>query len=210
MKSKNLLVLSAVVTAFFAANLYAGFDSTLNPFQPGVVNVSVEEVVGNVTYKFDGTVEYLVYAPGDYSGPAGMPADEYVYTYKVSNTSSPASAVAIDQFSMGLVPGSGVDYQQAAYDAQAGQVIPITGYGNSQTVYYMYIMDTIAPGESSALMLFSSPNAPVDGFGNLTIGTVGSVKLKLPTPVPEPVSLILLGAGCLPLRYYRKRARKAA
>jgi hypothetical protein len=146
----------------------------------------------------NGFVDYAVYAPGDYTGSISFSDDLYVYTYQVSNNSS--SPVGIDYFSVGLFPN--VQVPDVTYDPAMGYAIP---GGSNPTMYfklpesviYLYQTDNIGAGEWSTVLLFSSNYGPEMAYGYVSGGVTGGASMELPSPVPEPATFALIGAGAL-------------
>jgi hypothetical protein len=154
--------------------------------------------------KLDGFVDYAVYAPGDYSGSA-MFIDLYVYAYQISNNEN--STVGIDYFSVGLSPN--VQVPDVTYDPAMGNTIP--GGSNPsmhfklpESVIYMYVTDNIGPNERSTTLLFTSNYGPETAYGYVSGGLAGGAIMELPSPVPEPATFSLIGAGIL-LAFRRRR-----
>lgn len=156
--------------------------------------------------KLDGFVDYAVYAPGDYDGSLTFSNDLYVYAYQVSNNSS--STVGIDYFSVGLSPD--VQVPNVAHDPTMGYAIP--GGSNPsmhfklpESVIYIYLTDNIGPNERSMTLLFTSNYGPEMAYGYASGGLAGGAIMKLPSPVPEPATFSLIGAGILPA--FRRRRK---
>ena len=84
---KSLLVFS-IVFSVAAGCAFAGFNSSLDPLESGVVEFTAKKFVGGTEYDFDADVEYAIYSPGEYSGSVSMPSDQYVYAYQITNNSS--------------------------------------------------------------------------------------------------------------------------
>ena len=142
-----------------------------------------------------GSVDYAVYAPGAYSGTTLFPGTDYVYAYRVFDDL--ASTVAIDFFSVGLEANAIVG--NLTYEAVAGDVIP--GYQAilSETVLNLFFGSAgpITSGKQSAILLFSSPMKPMQGFGTVSGGFTGGEIIALAAPIPEPATLSLLALGGL-------------
>jgi hypothetical protein len=139
-----------------------------------------------------GSLDYAVYAPNHYSGSLSLPSDEYVYCYQVFD--SPSSTVNIDYFSVGLYPG--VTVGNLAYDpahpvAVSGGKNPLAEFLLSQTVLYLFPVSPITPNSHSSVLLFTSEEAPTMAFGVVSGGYTGGAVVSLPTPIPEPATLLL-------------------
>lgn len=150
-----------------------------------------------------GKVDYAVYAPGQYSGTSAFPSAEYVYAYRIFNDA--ASKVAIDFFSVGLVANAIVG--NLAYEAAAGDVAP--GYQSilSESVLNLFFGSAgpITKGKNSAILLYSSPFGPTQGFGAVSGGFTGGMIVDLAAPIPEPATLALLTFG----GFFAARLRKS-
>ncbi|MBW8016034.1 MAG: PEP-CTERM sorting domain-containing protein [Planctomycetes bacterium] len=209
MKRNILLLAIAVLTTFLGGSLFAGYDPSVNPLDPGFEIISVTDVISGFTY--EGRLDYDVHAPGEYtediaildggSISAAAFADQYVYQYQITSTQGYG-----DGLSIALELGSGATNFGYSSTPPSG-VIPDSVYDAGSQVKYGFI---IADGQSTTLLLYTSPNAPKAGNAMVSGMMAGSQSVPVPVPVPEPVTLILLGAGCLQLRCYRKRSRKAA
>jgi len=140
-----------------------------------------------------GSVDYMVFAPGEYPGETLFPNLDYVYAYQVFNDA--ASKVSIDFFSVGLEANAIVG--NLTYEAVAGEVIP--GYQAilSESVLNLFFgpAGPITKGKQSALLLFSSPMQPMQGFGTVSGGFTGGEIVSLAAPIPEPMTLTLLALG---------------
>ena len=205
MKRKNIFLVIAVVTTFFACNLFAAYDPAVNPLDPGQETLSVTNLLNGVT--FDGQIDYDVYAPGEFTEAitaitgtqisASAFANQYVYQYQITSTSGYG-----DNLSIALDPGSGSS--NFGFALGSGDADPHFIFDAGTLVSYSFV---IADGQSTASLLFTSPYAPTAGVATVHGMVAGSQAVVVPVPVPEPITLILLGAGCLPLRYYRKKSR---
>lgn len=121
-------------------------------------------------------------------------SNEYVYSYVITNHSN----VGISFFSVGIADGA--DAWSPDYDGQ-DTVFCSTAESPTQveSVNYMFA-STIDDTEVSSVLWFKSsfaaPVAPVAEAGML-FGRDGDVRGALLTPVPEPATIFLLGAGGL-------------
>lgn len=142
-----------------------------------------------------GSIDYAVFAPGQYSGTTVFPSSDYVYAYRVWNDAM--SNVSIDFFSVGLEANAIVG--NLTYEAVAGDIIP--GYQAilSETVLNLFFGSAgpITSGKHSAILLFSSPMRPIQGFGTVSGGFTGGEIVSLAAPIPEPATLTLLALGGL-------------
>lgn len=185
---RNLFVL--VVVASVAATTQAalvgdlGSGSTLFSGTLGGTAISVN-------------VEYAVYSPGTYAGyiPASLSGSKYIYAYQLFNTA--ASSIPVNLFSVGLNTGAvNLATDQCWSDSSYGTLggIASTGFtgfttSSQQEASYGFFLGSIGQGQHSTVLLFSSDFDPVfDGYG-----TLGGALGVLPTPVPEPSTIILLG-----------------
>lgn len=127
--------------------------------------------------------------------PGGKVGGEYLYTYEIS--SDDVSTVGLSYFSVGI--GDGGDAASPGFETNFDDVTPSGQYlvgSPPQSVDFLFIQDTIDGGESSALLYFVSDRGPGWGYGTLSGGGISKTGL-LPTPVPEPCTLVLLGAAAM-------------
>lgn len=158
-------------------------------------------------------VEYAVYAPGAFSTSTalGSPTDpsggtQYVYAYQITNTGSPTQRT-IGELSVGLDG----DTQSANIGVIGGG-----GFGINPTTsafvpasapfasaHWIYTPE-LTSAQVGNVLLFTSPKAP--HFFNATIlGGALSDQQSLPSPIPEPASIMVLsGLGMLALGLRRK------
>jgi hypothetical protein len=163
------------------ANLWAMLDCVMS----GQTNFNNGNLIGSV--------EYMVFGPDQYPGTTAFPSTDYVYVYRVFNDVE--SSVSIDFFSVDINTNTIVG--NLTYETEPGDVIPGSQSILSETVLNLfYSMSAPIPqGGQSAILLFSSPFEPTQGFGTVSGGLADSEIVSLATPVPEPATLSLLILG---------------
>ena len=107
---KRKMFLTFVLTSFFACNLYADYDPSVNPLDHGIEIISIDNLLTG--FSFEGEVHYDVYAPGEYTGTitdisgnviaSNDIAGLYVYEYQVTSTQGIG-----DNLSIAIAAGSG-------------------------------------------------------------------------------------------------------
>lgn len=155
-------------------------------------------------------VDYAVYAPTTYPGVDPSPGDEYVYVYQITNAA--ASTVDVAFFSIGLEDGSGADHEgddtSVGAPGTPGGQSPGLAMISGTSVYWLFDPQ-IDPGEWSTALIFTSPAPPTWKSGALADGglpTPGGG--PLPSPLPEPATLGLMGVGLAFAVYTRVRRRR--
>ena len=161
--------------------------------------------LSNGTSNLNVDVEYAVYAPGQYTGNDISGGSDYIYAYQIFSK-SPASNVAVDFFSVGILIGSGINAVGTdATFGTLGGVNPLA-FNFPQSAGYMFIYSALQPGQYSTVLLFSSDYSPTMGFGTVSGGGLGGMGI-LPTPslIPEPATIALLVPAIIALRNKRKK-----
>jgi hypothetical protein len=158
--------------------------------------------LSNGTSVLNVSVEYAVFAPGQYAGSDISGGSDYIYAYQIFSDS--ASNVAVDFFSVDVSAGSinavGAD---TTYGVLAG-VNPLA-FNFPQSAGYMFIYSALQPGQHSSVMLFSSDYAPTMGFGTVSGGGLSGMGALPTILIPEPATMALLIPAIMALRIKRKK-----
>ena len=182
---------SILVIVLVSAVVFPSIVSAAISADPGALPGFHNHITFTAGSALSGSLDYAVYGPGSYDGSLSFPADKYVYCYQVFD--SPGSTVNIDYFSVGLYPGitvGSLTYDAAHPFAVSGGINPFTEFPLSQTVLYMFAISPITPNSHSSVLLFTSDKAPMMGSGVVSGGYTGGAVISLPTPIPEPATLL--------------------
>jgi len=158
------------------------------------------------TGSLNALVDFAVFAPTkfnlSYPGMDPSAGANYVYAYQVHNGAGTAS---ISTLSVGLSGGnetpSGIGFVPAGGAAPSSTKFnpggaPFTSAG------FSYTGALLAPGATSHILIFTSPFGPELDYASL-IGGISKSE-RLPSPVPEPATIVLLGLGALALLAARR------
>jgi hypothetical protein len=77
-----------------------------------------------------------------------------------------------------------------------------------QSAIYLFVPGlngVLESGSTSTVLLFGSEYGPTQGFGIIEGGGLGQTIDQLPTPMPEPITILLLGMGGAAVMITQKR-----
>ncbi len=171
----------------------------------------------------DGSIDYAVYAPGqfDLSFPGEDPSHgtQYVYRYQLYDSSSPTSTDSIRKLSVGLVgvtDAANCQYVNTGPLYAGDGVAPtfqvgLIGAPPTSAVWAFKSSALLDPGQHSEMLIFTSPYGPT--WAPATVLAPSSSNWwqgELPSPVPEPATLVgLLTAGLMFVAYRSLRRKKS-
>ena len=154
-----------------------------------------------------GTIDYAVFGPGDfpYAGYTPSPG-EVTYVYQINNTGVEAVSA---QFT-GLAPGNGANNIGNFIInplANPPEAIPSFQQITATTAQWLFNPGIPSSIGTSAGLVFSSPNAPMNGIALVVDGGTNAQAL-VPTPsdqpIPEPAVLMLMAAGGVMIGFRRR------
>jgi hypothetical protein len=173
---------------------------------------SFDAAAGPLT--FGAEVEYAVYAPGQFhsSTALGGPTDpsggtQYVYAYQLINDGSAAQRT-IGELSVGFdgnaSPGNLGVIGGAPFglNPSSSAFVPVSPpFASATWIYNTELTST----QASNILLFTSPNAP--HLYNASVLGGGLVdQRQLPSPIPEPSSVLIIGGMIIMLGRSARRS----
>jgi len=208
---------AVALTAFAACFANAGplpTDAAAIPAAQGSAIFSGTTGAATLTAK----VEYAVYAPGMFSTSAALafPPDpsggsDYVYAFEIFNDQGGNARVL--NLSVDLAPDQNptiVTHNPSTPEAglapNLSQMIPVVG--NPKTnVKWSWTTSLFNVGLHSDILLMTSPFAPHFVLSSMQGGSTTLASASLPSPIPEPGTLVLLGTGLAGLLAVARRRR---
>jgi hypothetical protein len=144
----------------------------------------------------NGELDFAVFSAADFNanftGLGYVPGDDIVYTYQLNNSNNPGSdAISAEIVGIGSEANTIGTFDIGDVNASSSTFIGT----NAQWLFN----PEIGVGQTSWGLAFSSPHGPVNGAA-VTIDGGAMVLLDgIPTPIPEPASLVLIAFGGLML-----------
>jgi hypothetical protein len=209
----STMVLTALIVSF-SVSADAGLlpADTVNAM-PGWFGTEIIQFDESNGKNVDGSVDYAVYAPGQFnlSFPNQDPSNgtQYVYRYQLHNNPTPDSTDFIRKLTVGLVgitdstgwhctyiePGSIYPSGGAAPTLQ----VQLTGTPYTSAVWAFKASAPVNTDSYSKMLIFTSPYSPTHQLATvLSSSSTDKWEGLLPSPVPEPATLIgMLSFGVL-------------
>lgn len=167
-------------------------------------------------------VDWAVFAHGDFqlylNGQGIAQADpstvgELVYVYQISSVTS--ATPGIDTLTVGVDPDDGRGTVLAPSFVATGQPTakaPTAGGDNTTSMAWFFVGTELQAGDTSDLLVFTSPFAPEFDFLQINSGKAGPAVSPLVAsigerPIPEPSSLALGLLASLGLTARRRKHR---
>ena len=197
-----------VVISLFGSSATAG---TLQTIAGAIINGSSPfdnfgdggDLNGEIDYAVFTKANFLSSAlgtPATNAGFAPFPADNFVYVYQVFNTPTGIDAIS-QQFVAPISAAAQGDI--GAFEEIPADILPqaSTFIGTSASWSFGGAPGegSIGLGEQSAMLVYSSPFAPVDGVSVTIDGGLGATTtVEVPGAlIPEPTALLLTALGVL-------------
>jgi len=185
------------------------------PFDPNGLGgpfQGTQPFFGNVgPFTISANVDFAVYAPGhfnlSYPGQDPSGGSQFVYAYEVFNTgANQVTSSPISIFSEGLLPGV-APANIEALPLVAGQPPDNSSFAGAppSSARWDYTVTNLGLGANSWILLFTSPHGPTFQPGSVQGGGLSNTQ-SLPSPVPEPSTLMLLAIGASAWILFRRRA----
>jgi hypothetical protein len=207
--SRLACVATALGIAMGAANVQAGpLPLDPNAIWHGTSAPFFSSINVGTIFEISASVQYAVYNPGKFDLSFGAGADpsngtQYVYAYQVFNTgvNGPNTvAEPISIFTEGLAANANAQNIQALPIANGnfGQLPDHAAFAGTPATSgtWDYTTHNLPLGAQTQILLFTSPHGPIMEPGSVQGGGLGAQN-PLPSPAPEPSSLMLLVMGGL-------------
>jgi hypothetical protein len=194
-------VATCCLVLLFGESSSAGFAGILNG-HPDALPGWTGSVAFDNGGGLEGDLDFAVFTAADFTtnfaGLGYAPGDTYVYTYQLIN-SVDAGTDAISTEVIGIVNPANTIGTFDIGDVNASSA----GFvgGNAQWLFN----PELTLGMSSWGLAFSSPVGPMNGLALTVDGGASVLVSGVPTPAPEPGSLILLVFGGISLYLLRSR-----
>jgi hypothetical protein len=196
----NIRCISAISAAIFLA---AGLPSVADAaFYDGTEPVdSGRAFFPSSSSQLYGYVDYAVYSPGYFAGSDSFP-DKFFYCYQIFNSSGSSS---IGRFTVTLDTGE-TAYSPDYFVFSEGDISPLTVFSSPTTVAYLFSSTCRIPANHNSSVLFFAADSGSIAPSVIIAGTMtGSVSFQIPSPVPEPASVLFLSLAAPFLFKYRRR-----
>jgi len=197
---------TCVLLALLATNASGGIISSNNPYAyfdgttlwKDTLNVA-GSVAGGTIY-VDADVDYAVFEPGssfeDFLSLNGLfpgytdPSEgrEWIYAYQIDENNG--SSAGIFSFRVGL---DGDEPVSGPYAIPGTGDEPPTSMAFPGTSAKWNFSANLTTGETSEILLFSSPYGPERDSGDANASIASGESDQFPSPVPEPGTIVLLG-----------------
>jgi len=178
------------------------------------------------TINLKASVEFAVYAPGDFKNSAaldtppinlpGYSDTEFVYAYEIFG--DPTSDSVVTSYSVNLIPGTvtlaSTNVGNYSFDPEFG-LAPVLnqfihGGGVTTNARWTFGSPWVAQGAHSDILFFTSPFGPTFRPSSMTGSNSTGASAAVPSPVPEPGTAILAAVAVVCIaasRFLRRRPK---
>lgn len=213
------IIAMALGQALYGAVAFAG-PLPLNPDAiPGWSGTSTINS-GLITGRsLDATIDWAVFAPGQFNAYFGAGADpsngtQYVYAYEVTNIGATVGvSQKLNNMTVGLLPGASaanIGYLPVA-NGNYGVLPSGSSFGGTGSARWNFTSPTIAlvgGANVSQVVLFTSPHGPTKVSASIVGGGLNATTTTpnyVATPIPEPASIALMTIAGILLLGIRRR-----
>lgn len=155
---------------------------------------------------FVAEIDYAVYAPGNFAASftpqtgAEPAVSDYVYAYQIVSVADGTTGSGhVERLSVGLNDGNEQPNVIGYLPTDPAEVAPSDASFAPNTAGWNFLNPNVHTGDASMVLYFSSPFGPEWDTATAS-GTFSTFDTKLmPSPTPEPATVLLLsiGAGAL-------------